>query len=285
MRVGVGCVVFVAFSLYATGVQSGTPYKQQVTCPIGGEKFQHTFTASHSTFGSRPDGKPYGSWIFPMPIPVCPSNKLPMYSEFSKEQITQLEPLVRSADFREIAAANTPYFTAAWLMQRSGEKPESVAWMVVQASWEADGNPAQKRRYQEDYVARLIALPKGDDLHDWLFYQIRAANGLRELGRFDETVVLVDRLAPHAQSALEAAKRKASADTTKRDREVESADYLVTYLAKLRATAASLNPAPEPVAMLPLRQARYICQDRIAGLNPQDRADCAKLPSATDESN
>ena len=280
MRVGNSCAVFVACALHATGAESGTPYKEKLTCPIGGEKFQHTFTASHSTFGNRPDGKPYGSWIFPMPIPVCPSNKLPIYSEFSKEQISQLEPLVRAPEFRDIAAVNTPYFTAAWLMQRTGEKPESLAWMVVQASWEADGNPAQKRRYQEDYVARITALPKGDDLQDWLFYQIRAANGLRELGRFDEAITLVDKLAPDAQSALEAAKHKASADPTKGAREVESAEYLVAYLAKLRAIAASRNAASEPVAMLPLRQARYICQDRVAGLNPQDRADCAKLPSA-----
>ena len=109
-----------------------------MVCPIGGEKFKYTSTGSYSTFGARPDGKPYGSWIFPMPIPVCPSNLLPIYAKFSAEEIARLDPLVRSAEYRAMAAVNKPYFNAAWLMEKSGAKPEAVAWMIVKASWEAD---------------------------------------------------------------------------------------------------------------------------------------------------
>lgn len=281
MLVRLSCVAVIAGSLAAATVDAGMPYQKTMTCPIGGEKFKHTFTASYSTFGNRPDGKPYGSWTFPIPIPVCPSNKLPIYSEFSKEELASLGPLVASTEFKQIAVANTPYYNAAWLMQQMGEKPETVAWMIVKASWEADGNAAQKRRYQEDYVARIMALPKNDKLIDWLFYQIRAVNGLRELGRFDEAVSLADKLAPDAQTALANAKSKGN-DPNNPESEIDSAEYLVTFLAKMKGVAASRNPSSEPIALLPTREARYFCKEKAASLTPQDKADCANLSDRDD---
>ena len=239
--------VGVAAAVVMTGVtpaSAGTPYQEKITCPIGGEVFEHTSTGSWSTFGARPDGKPYGSWIFPMPIPVCPSNKLPIYSKFSEGELAQLKPLVASEEFRTFAAKNVPYRNAAWLMERTSAKPENIAWMILQASWEADQDPELKRGYQADYVERLRALPQGPDEYDWLSYQARAANGLRELGRFDESITMIDMLSRRTADAKEkaagAAQNSASAKT------LEKLGYLETFLGKLRQVSSAKDSSSEP---------------------------------------
>lgn len=254
---------------------AGTPYEVDMVCPIGGEKFKHISTASYSIFGARPDGKPYGSWTFPMPIPVCPSNLLPIYSKFTPEEIAKLEPLVRSAEYRAIATANKPYFNAAWLMEKSGAKPEAIAWMIVKASWEADDEPQLKRAYQEAYVARIRALPEAGDATDWLFYQVRAANGLRELSRFEDATAMIATLQPKANALVAAAKAEPVKNNDK-DR-LENAEYLVSFLDKLADTVTARNPSSEPVTMLDPRSAESMCKQEGAALNEADRAACAKL--------
>jgi hypothetical protein len=34
--------------------------------------------------------------------------------------------------------------------------------------------------------------------------------------------------------------------------------------------------------MLPVRDARFFCKEKLASLNEQDKAECAKLPAAAD---
>ena len=83
-------VLSVAVVLASAGsALAATPYQADAVCPVGGEKFKYTSTGSWSTWGERPDGKPYGSWIFPSPLPECPGNKLVMYREFSPVEIEQ----------------------------------------------------------------------------------------------------------------------------------------------------------------------------------------------------
>lgn len=276
MRKAVAAASFaLTVSLASMPVTAGTPYEEDMVCPIGGEKFKHTSTGSYSTFGARPDGKPYGSWIFPMPIPVCPSNLLPIYSKFTPQEIAKLEPLVGSAEYRAMATANKPYFNAAWLMEKSGAKPEVVAWMIVKASWEADEQPQLKRAYQQSYVTRIMALPETGDATDWLFYQVRAANGLRELSRFDEAAALIATLQPKAIALVAAAKAEPVKDNDK-DR-LESAEYLVSFLEKLAETSIARNPSSEPIAMLDPRSAKSMCEQKGGSLNEPDRVACNKL--------
>lgn len=69
MRYAFILVSIVAAAAAALPAAAGIPVRQRMTCPIGGEAFTYNTTASYTTFGSRPDGKPYGSWIFPLALP------------------------------------------------------------------------------------------------------------------------------------------------------------------------------------------------------------------------
>src|ERR1044071_2603328 len=132
---------------------AGIPVTQELECPLGGKKFQYRATTTSSTWGSRPDGKPYGSWTFPMPLPVCPDNGLVVFSEFSPEQIEQLAPLVASEEYQRMRATESPYYLAHWLMRELGSPRLLIVSSLLQASWESDANAKRKARYQQEFVA------------------------------------------------------------------------------------------------------------------------------------
>src|SRR5688572_24390460 len=79
---------------------AGFPVPQTVKCPIGGKSFNHTTTGSYSIWGYRPDGKPYGSWEFPMELPQCPGNGLVVFDEFSGDEADRLKTLVESPEYK-----------------------------------------------------------------------------------------------------------------------------------------------------------------------------------------
>src|SRR5215213_996323 len=107
---------------------AGSPVTDRMTCPIGGGSFDFTTTASYSTSGERPDGKPYGSSNFPLAIPECPDNGLVLYKDYTPEEVAKLEPLVASEAYQALRKDDTPYYRAYWLMKQMGLGPERYLW-------------------------------------------------------------------------------------------------------------------------------------------------------------
>lgn len=175
-------VLVLTFSL---PTQAGMPIVEEMTCPVGGEKFTHIGTASYSRWGSRPDGKPYGSWEFPIPLPECPRNHLVLYKKFDATEIKMLKSLVKMTEYVRLAG-DSSYYRAAWLMKAMNDgKPADRLWMIAQASWQVDAEPARKARYQREFAEGVAALPVAPDDLDWIVMNGRAANAWRELGEFE----------------------------------------------------------------------------------------------------
>ena len=278
--------ILIALAALAGPAHAGMPYSEPMKCPIGGESFEHVTTMSYTIFGQRPDGKPFGSWHFPLDLPRCPGNGLIVFDEFSPADLERLEPLIASAEYRAMLPVETDYYLAAWLMEKLGRKPIDVAWMIVQASWQADGKPALKARYQADYVERLRALERKDDEFLWLVMQGRAVNGLRELGRFDEARTL---LASLPLSTLDVAIPKekrgpaisGGEGPVLNDDEIETARNkrgFLQYFGKLEKLIQDRNAASDPLQMMDERDAARRCR---AGenLSKEDREYCASMKS------
>ena len=83
-------------------VGAGMPVTRDMTCPIGGGAFKFTTTPSYTSFGTRPDGKPFGSWTFPLALPECPDNGLVLYKEYTPEEVARIEPLVASEAYQAL---------------------------------------------------------------------------------------------------------------------------------------------------------------------------------------
>lgn len=271
-----------AVGLPALPAAAGMPFEQTVKCPVGGKSFTHISTASYSIWGYRPDGKPYGSWQFPLQLPKCPDNGLVIFAEFTKEEIKRLEALIESAEYRALRDSETNYFLAGWLMKGLGRDPADVAWMTVQASWEADGRPELKKRYQSLYVDRIKALARSGDGVDWLLLQARAVNGLRELGRFDEAEALLSSLdlkpldvaVPKEKTG--AASPSGLGRTILNHEEIEEARRKRAFLSHFKRLGEAIdarNAESEPLRMVPMQDAAERC--RGDSLSPDDKAYCA----------
>lgn len=262
-----------AATLPAQPASAGFPQPATAKCPVGGESFSYMTTAAYSIWGYRPDGKPYGSWPFPLELPKCPGNGLVIFDEFGKEETERLKTLVESVEYREMRDKETSYFLAAWLMERLGRPAIDVAWMTIQASWQADGQPELKKRYQGLYVDRIGALPKSGDPVGWLVMQARAVNGLRELGRFDEAKALLRSLDLKPLGAPVPASQAPEAGRGTED--AERKRVLLDHFGKLDALVEARNPASEPLTMIPSSEAGQRCRHGGESLSRADRAYCA----------
>lgn len=172
---------------------AGIPVTREMTCPIGGERFSFTTTASYSVFGARADGKPYGSWDFPLAIPECPGNGLVMYKDFDQAELTRIGAIIAGDDYRALRRDSTPYYRLHWLLGRMEAPREQVLWALIQATWEdPDQSPRRMRYLGEIATIALAETAAPASLPD---YGLRAygINALRELGRFEEADALLAR--------------------------------------------------------------------------------------------
>lgn len=256
----------LALAIAATGAfvltpaQATTTIEQEFTCPVGGEKFASSVIASHTSWGQRPDGRRYGT--LPIhPIVECPGNGFLLFEEtFTPEDIAVLEPLVASAEYQAMRSAETPNYRVWWLRSKLARDPLDLTSSLLRASWESDHGIARKARYQAAFVAAATALQRTDaDAQTWFWFNARAANALRELGRFDEAVALLDRI-----------DRPDILPTDPDQR--EGARSLIDGLRKL---VAEQNPAAEPANLIPPREAAIRCVVPQAALSASEQSACA----------
>jgi hypothetical protein len=272
MRHFLPAALLAALALPTAAATAGTPVVRKMTCPIGGKAFDFATTGSYSTAGARPDGKPYGSWTFPLALPECPDNGLVLYKEYEPAEVEKLAPLVASDAYQALRREDTPYYRAYWLMREMGLGPESYLWALLQASWEADSKPALKARYQAELAEASAKVAADPASLNWLGMEGRAINALRELGRFDEAQARLARLpaaglAPVAGEAADQARaRKAWGD----------------FLAGQRKAIARKDASSEPLDLIPRREALSRCLAAAAPAGEHDRAFCTAEDKAVE---
>lgn len=236
-----------------------TLFPQKFTCPVGGEEFEAMVIGSHTSWGQRPDGRRYGTSPI-IPLTECPKNGFVYFKEkFSEEETERLTPLVLSPAYQAIRSTETPHFRGWWLMSRTEQDQFDTVWMLLVASWESDGDPVRKSRYQTAYVDGVRNLPWSEEKRsDWFWMNLRAANALRELGSFDESLKLLLALDGKEKLPLAADEQK-------------GARFLIDGLKTLNDEK---NAAPEPVTLIPQREAAYRCLDATPVLSPSEEKIC-----------
>ncbi|MBX9644910.1 MAG: hypothetical protein K2W91_12525 [Novosphingobium sp.] len=258
MKYAVGLVCsLLALAALGTEAQATTWMQTKIKCPIGGKSFNANEMASNSYFGQRPDGRPYSPSPIP-PIQECPDNGFVIFDEkFSKDELAKLTSLVSSPEYQAMRTSESQHYRAWWLMKQVGRNPYSLAMRLMIASWEVDELPATKIRYQKAFVAAVMALEvDGSRRQDWFWLRLRAANALRELGRFAESDKLIDAtMAP--ENLPEEADQK------------EGAVQLATGL---KALNHDRNAKAEPANLVPARMAIELCKE--AGLSAAEQVAC-----------
>jgi hypothetical protein len=242
-----------------------------MTCPIGGGSFSFTTTASYSTYGERPDGKPYGSWTFPLALPECPDNGLVLYKQYTPEEVARLEPLVASEGYQALRKEDTPYYRAYWLMKAMGLGPERYLWALQQAGWEAEAKPDLRKRYLGELAEASAAVPPRPADLNWIGMEGRAINALRELGRFDEALA---RLAKVPLAGL---------DSSGETPEAKSRRGWHAFFTAIKPVIERKDSSIEPLDMLPRSVAFGRCLDRADTLGEADKAYCSRESAGVEE--
>ena len=277
----VAAAALLAFAGFAGPALAGIPVEEEMTCPVGGESFTHTTTGSYSTYGARPDGKPYGSWVFPMPLPECPGNRLVLYKQFDDAEIETLSELVGSDAYRAMEG-ETDYYRAQWLEDRlSNTVP--MPWLLMRATWQVDGDPDRRRRYLGEFADRAasVAVDRGD--FGTMMLRFRLANAQRELGALDRAAGTLAELAEGLDPA--------AADTAD---EAENLLWFGYMIDDLSAVVAAGDTSIEPLAMLPVDIVKGLCAGERKGeagcrtgkrsrIEAQRRAEADKLHAQKDK--
>ena len=261
----------VAAFAMAAPAQAGRPVTETMTCPIGGASFSFTTTASYSTYGERPDGKPYGSWTFPLALPECPDNGLVLYKQYTPDEVAKLEPLVASDAYQALRKEDSPYYRAYWLMKQMGLGPERYLWALLQAGWETEAKPDLRKRYLAELAEASAAVPPRPGDLNWIGMEGRAVNALRELERFDEAAARLARV-PLAELA-------AAGDS----QDAKSRRAWHAFFTAIGPVIERRDSSIEPLDMLPRSVAFGRCLDLPDTLSEAGKAFCAKESAGVDE--
>lgn len=222
-----------------------------MTCPVGGETFSGWQMGSYSTYGERPDGRPYSYMMFPLPVAECPGNHLVVFDRFSDSDKAALAVLIATPDYAEmVARKDSGHYRAAWLAARlSRPEPQILSWIQA-ALWGQTPGPRDGRdtpemqerrsRYGQAFVTRVRNLPADTSAKDRLWSTARAANQLRQSGDFKGAEAM----------------RQAAMALIGQPGTGEGWD---DYLGKLGTVIARRDASVEPLDMIPPREAAYRC--------------------------
>jgi hypothetical protein len=238
-----------------TSAPASTFFEQSLRCPVGGKTFTATLQGSSSSFGQRPDGKPYSTVL--APPPECPDNGFVFYKEtYTPAEQAALTRLVLSPEYRGLRREAGAHYRRYWLMTQMAEPIDARAETLLVASWNNDDLPAAKERYQREFVGLVSELPA--NTKDLFWFRARAANLLRELGEHDRANGIVAELKSQLPSIANA----------------EARGNWSEFLAAQQVLNAERNTSSEPLTLVPSMIAAGHCVEATRTFTASERARC-----------
>ena len=163
-------------------------FVEQRVCPIGREKFDAFTLGTHSTFGAYLDLTEVSYLVFPIAVPVCPSNGFVDYkSEYSDLELVSFGATIQRPEYTAQLGKHTSWHLLAELIERSGlGKNEDTAlwWIRSRAAAEAvacdTGHFADYAKLALIEIERELSESSTEDSAYWPM-QLLAANYERRL--------------------------------------------------------------------------------------------------------
>lgn len=293
-----GVAALIAFmpssSSAAEPAPESVPYsfdKREFTCPLGGARFEQDVGYSTFQLVTFPDGSYPGDEGVDAEIPACPGNGLLIlpdfeasseaqrmaYSDYSAEELARLPALIADPAYRA-AAADGRHMQAYWLASKLGRPAELRFTLLQRATWAAV-DPSLRRKLVERLVEEGPALIRSsgdpDPAKRMQLYLI--VNGLRELGRFDEALALIDTIEREGPAV------RAPVDPDNMYGPGE-------YGPQMRAVIAEKDTDRYPVGLMPPKWANSICSGEdhrppYGPLTATTKAACARRKAAAEAEN
>ncbi len=147
--------IFLVAPLVAS---AGIPVETTLTCPIGGEQFSITDTASCSQFGERTMSfAPISTCDFVTRLPQCPQNHLPMYKDFSEDELAILREFMVSETYDSMVDRSRYYMAYIIERQLGGGGEVSPFWLLLNGLWYDPENTFSDPEYLSEFLAEARA--------------------------------------------------------------------------------------------------------------------------------
>lgn len=164
---------------------AGTPTSETVECPIGGETFEVTGTMSCSVNGRYMSMRGQSSCDFVTRIPVCPSNGLPLYRDFSDEELGILEAFIQTPEYAAMRE-KSPHQVAYGVAHHLGETMSSIGFSLSLGAWWYEGDAfLANPRIQDSFLREAEAELGRADVGDAPFVAGLTAFAMAHAGRDD----------------------------------------------------------------------------------------------------
>lgn len=144
--------LIASFLFLPLAAQAGIPTTTELTCPIGGERFEITETLSCSSSGERTMSfSPISTCDFVTRLPQCPQNFLPMYKEFSDTELELLRSYMQSESY-ESSVDRSRFYLAYIVENYLGEGGEGLPfWLLLQGLWFDPDNTFSDEAYMQNF--------------------------------------------------------------------------------------------------------------------------------------
>jgi len=183
-----------SFALHAPiSSWAGTPVDETVVCPVGGERFTITGTLSCSTQGRTMSFKPLTSCDFVTRLPVCPSNGLPMYQEFSEEQLSNVEEFLETSDFAQLKLL-PPRQRAYGVSKHLGQSGTAASFgLLIRSMWYETEAFIGNEVVLDPFLVESEGELERASIEDKPFLEAIVGYALMASGRADEAKIWLDR--------------------------------------------------------------------------------------------
>jgi hypothetical protein len=238
---------------------------ESFTCPLTGKAFKQDVGYNTFPLVTFPDGSYPGDEKVDAQLPVCPADGLILLPDFSpilseeqamgdaliyprytRAELAKLPALIADPAYAALKADGR-YAQAHWLATQLGRPAFDRFTMLQRATWGAI-DPALRRKLVERLVTEGPALLEASirPAPYKRYLRLIIVNGLRELGRFDEALNMLDAIDRDSAAAL--------AQDVIEDAEVSTQE--------MRAVIVAKDTDRFPVGLMPSRWANVVCKDR-----------------------
>ena len=181
--------IFAALPLVAQG---GIPTETTLTCPIGGEQFSITETLSCSSSGERTMSfAPISSCDFVTRLPQCPQNHLPLYKEFSEDELAFLRAFMVSETYDSMVDGSRYYMAYIIERQLQNEGPGAPFWLLLQGLWYDPENSFSDPYYLQEFLTEARSEINRESSENRAYVQSIAAFAYMKTGDFEAARALM----------------------------------------------------------------------------------------------
>lgn len=180
-------VFFLVGVFTASAAFAGIPTSETMECPIGGETFEITGTASCSSRGRYMSMRPQSSCDFVTKIPVCPTNGLPIYRSFTASELENLTVFIATPEFAAMKD-KSPHQVAYGVAHHLGETLSPTGFSLALGAWWFEGDAFRNNiRMQDSFLREAEAELRRANAEDARTCQLGGSAHQRRRDQFNWT--------------------------------------------------------------------------------------------------